>query len=534
MHLLERLQQQLARLNPKDRRALVLVTAFLTVVFAYVGLLEPVLFRSDRANAALAELEDQQRRYTRQVMMLPRREAKLAEYRAELAALTRHFELDATEPEATVANSIVELTYYARLAQVAVGAIRPLDASTAAEYLEVPLEIEAGADFEALRKFFYYIDSSPSLLAITDMQLASQTEGSLRARLKLSNIGLAQDQDEVPVANLLPQENRLQLAISQWTGYAPLMIAAHNGYLESEAMQVKLLPTDDKVTIERLLVSGEVDGIGVSLPELLAYWADGIPLKIVLPLDSAAGTEGIAVLPDSKVQTLADLRQQRIAVEQRGILKFVLSRALQSAGLGLQDVQLRALDASQVARELASGTLEVGVTREPYLSSLVAGGQARLLYTSDELEGLIIDLLAMTPKAIEKKPAVVQFLVDGLLKARRFIDEQPERAVEIVAEWANQPLERTRTNLAKIALFDSEQIRRFFDQERLAEQLATFEAYLESIAQPLPLVTAGDIAVPTFFRQALGTEQPAAGDRSEQPTGEGGIEQAAAEDKHEP
>lgn len=508
MQLAERVQQQLARLNPKDRRALGIVTAFLTVVFAYVGLLEPLLNRADQANTALLEFEDQQRRYTRQVMMLPRREAKLDEYRAELAALKRYFELAATEPEAAVAKTIVELTYYARLAAVAVGAIRPLDASTAAEYLEVPLEIEADADFEALRKFFYYIDSSPSLLAITDLQLTHQNEGLLKAQLKLSNIGLAKDQGAAPVANLMPRDNRLLLAISRWTGYATLVVAKHNGYLESESMQVNLLLTDDKVTINRLLVSGDADGIGVSLPELLAYWVDGIPLQIVLPLDSTAGTEGIAVLPDSEVRTLADLRQRRIAVEPRGILKFVLSRALQSSGLKLQDVQLQELDASQVARELASGTLEVGLTREPYLSSLVERGQARLLYTSEKLEGLIIDLLAMTPKALNEKQEVVQFLVDGLLKARQFIADQPERAMEIVAEWENQPIEVTRRNLAKISLYDADQIRDFFDEKRLAEQLATFEAYLESIAQPLPLVTAGDIAAPIFVRQALNIKQP--------------------------
>ena len=533
MQLMERLQQQLDRLNPKDRRALTVVTVFLAVVVAYVGLLEPLLIRSDQADAALEDLENQQRRYTRQVMMLPRREAKLAEYRAELAALKRYFELEATEPEASVAKSIVEITYYARLAEVAVGAIRPLDANTAAEYLEVPLEIEASANFEALRKFFYYVDSSPSLLAITDMQLTGQTDGPLQARLKLSNIGLTQDQGAAPVVNLMPQENRLLLAISRWTGYAALVVAEHNGYFESESMQVNLLQTDDKVTINRLLVSGDADGIGVTLPELLAYWVDGIPLKIVLPLDSTAGTEGIAVLPDSKVQTLADLRQRRVAVEQRGILNFVLSRALQSAGMSIEDVQLHELDASQVARELASGTLEVGLTREPYLSSLVEREQARLLYTSDELAGLIIDLLALTPKAVEKKPAVVQFLGDGLLQARQFIAEHPERAVEIVAEWENQPVEVTRKNLAKVSLYDTEQIRSYFDEEHLANQLATFEKYLESIAQPLPLVTAGDIAVPSFFQQALISDQTPAADGTEKVEKRDGVEQAAVENNGE-
>jgi len=515
MQLIKRLQEQTARLSPKDRRALVIVTVFLLVVFGYIGVIEPLLDRADQSSGSLAELEDQQRRYTRQVLMLPRREAKLVDYRAELATLKRHFELETTEAEASVSKSIVELNYYARLAKVSIAGIRPLEVRTAAEYLEVPLEIEANANFDALRKFFYYIDTSPSLLAITDVQLNSQSEGPLQARVKLSNIVLGQDQNEAPVANLMPQENRLQLAISRWTGYAPLVVAKHNGYLESESMQVNLLVTDDKVTIDRLLVSGDVDGIGVSLPELLVYWAEGIPVKIVFPLDSTAGTEGIVVLPESSIQSLTDLRQQQIAVGQHGILKFVLARALKSAGLSLQDVQLQELDASQVARELAGGTLEAGLTREPYLTSLVDQKQARLIYTSGELQGLILDMLAMTPKAIEKKASVVQFLVDGLLKARKFIAEQPERAVEIIAKWENQSVEVTRANLAKITLFDVKEIDGFFDEKQLTEQLATFETYLESIKQPLPLVTADDIIEPTFAQTALKATQPIVEDHRE-------------------
>lgn len=515
MQLTERIQEQLAGLSPKDRRALVIVAVFLGVVFGYISIIEPLLNRADQSRGALTELEDKQRRFTRQVLMLPRREAKLAEYRGELATLKRHFELEVTEPEASVSKSIVELSYYARLAKVSVSAIRPLEALTAAEYLEIPLEIEATASFDALRKFFYYIDTSPSLLAITDLQLSSQNEGPLQARVKLSNIVLGQNQNEAPVVNLMPQENRLQLAISRWTGYAPLVVAIHNGYLESESMQVSLLVTDDKVTIERLLISGDVDGIGVSLPELLVYWAEGIPLKIVFPLDSTAGTEGIAVLPESSIKSLTDLRSQKIAVDEHGILKFVLARALKSVGLGLQNVQLQELDGSQVARELASGTLEVGLTREPYLTSLVNQKQARLIYTSNELQGLILDMLAITPQAIEKKAPVVQFLVDGLLKARKFIAEQPELAVEIVAKWENQSVEVTRANLAKMTLFDAKEIDNFFDEKQLAEQMTMFETYLESIAQPLPLVTTKDIIVPKFAQSALKANKSIAEDHRE-------------------
>lgn len=92
----ERIQNLLDGLEPKDRRALTIVSIFLALMGSYLYILEPLLIRYDQARSALDELTQQQRRFSRQVTLLPRRESKFAEYRSELAALQRYFALKAT------------------------------------------------------------------------------------------------------------------------------------------------------------------------------------------------------------------------------------------------------------------------------------------------------------------------------------------------------------------------------------------------------------------------------------------------------
>lgn len=519
MSLMTRLQghfqEQIARLKPSDRRALLIVTAFLMAIGSYVYLIEPLVMGYEQAQASLADLSTQNRRYARQVTLLPRREAKLAGYRAEREALKRRFNLQVESQEAAVSKSITELTYYARLANVTVSGIRPLEKQETGDFLEIPLEVEATGEYESLRKFFYYIDTSPSLLAITDLDLSAPSQGPQQARLKVSNIIRLEDEEDAAVPETIEPQHRLRLAISRWTGYAPLVVAKYNGYLDSESLRVDFLQIDDSVTLERLLASGEADAIGTNLPALLGYWVKGIPLTIIAPLDSTAGTEGIVVRPDSSIQTVADLRQQRVAVDQQGILQFVLFQALEEADLSLSDVQLESLAASQVARDIGSGTLEIGLTREPFLSALLGSDQARLVYSSVDLEGMILDVLAITPEAAEQKATVIQSLVEGVLKAQEFIDKNPERALDIVAEWEGQSAEVTRASLAKVTLFDTEATQKFFTEDHLAKLLDDFEDYFHTIEQPFPMVTHEDIVNMTFFRQVSETRSPANGGEHE-------------------
>ena len=507
MSAAELIDRHLSRLKPADRRALAIVSVFLAVVFGYVYLIEPLLIRYDQAHAALTELSDQQRRYARQQRMLARRELKLAEYRAQWANLNRHFELQADSVEAAVSRAINELSYYARLTEVTVNGMRPLEALGSGDYVEVGLEVEASAGYEQLHAFLYYIETSPALLAVTDLDLSAQPgEPAVAARFKLANIVRLRNADAgadgapVPVA----RKNRLQLVISRWTGYAPLVVAKHNGYLDSDSRRVELLLIDDRVTVERLLVSGQADGVGTSLPELLDYWAKGLPLKAVLPLGSSAGTEAVVARAGSALRTLNDLRGQRVAVAPEGLLQFVLSEALTTAGAGLGEVRVDALGPSQVARQIASGTLDAGVTREPFLSRLVNDNQARVLYSSEQLPGpgLIVDLLAMTPDVIEKKAATLQFLIDGLLRAQRFIAEQPDQALAVIADWEGRQPALTAASLEKLSWFDAPRAQAFFAAERLNEQLATFEKHRQETGRPLPLVTAADLVTADFLTKA--------------------------------
>ena len=107
-------------LPESDRRALSLMVMFLAVVAGYIGVLEPLLSRYQRANTELTELLDRHDSNTRKVGLLPRREANLTEYRSQLAQINQRFTVAVASTQIAVSRTLAELNSYARLSSVEV------------------------------------------------------------------------------------------------------------------------------------------------------------------------------------------------------------------------------------------------------------------------------------------------------------------------------------------------------------------------------------------------------------------------------
>lgn len=98
---------------------------------------------------------------------------------------------------------------------------------------------------------------------------------------------------------------------------------------------------------------------------------------------------------------------------------LVLHRALRSAGLTLDDVEMVNIDPEQVARDLANGILNAGITLDPYLTDLLDQGAARLIFSSKAAEQFLLDLLILRKETVERKPGAIRFLIEGIRKGAR-------------------------------------------------------------------------------------------------------------------
>jgi NitT/TauT family transport system substrate-binding protein len=212
----------------------------------------------------------------------------------------------------------------------------------------------------------------------------------------------------------------LRIGAHAWPGYQPMFLVEELGLMPPGRLRMVEMPTASASL--RALAAGTLDGAGLTLDEVLSARARGLMLRAVAVLDVSNGADVLLGRPG--LDTLAALRGQRVGVEQTATGALMLDAALGQAGLRPSDVRQVPLAFTEHAQALRGHQVDAVVTFEPVRSQLLAEG-ARLLFSSTEVPGLIVDVLAVRPDLQAGQAATLRALVAGSLQASAALQRDP-------------------------------------------------------------------------------------------------------------
>lgn len=268
-------------------------------------------------------------------------------------------------------------------------------------------------------------------------------------------------------------EPGLRIATNPWIGYELLYLSRELGHLENSGVHlVELLSNSDSV---QALAAGTVDGAGLTLDEALAARAVGLDLKIVLVFDYSAGADVLLARPE--IADLPALKGKRIGVEQTGVGALMLDAALKQARLAAAEVKVISLTVDQHLDAFQSGAVDALVTFEPIAALVVAAG-GRRLFDSSAIPGSIIDVLALSTKALEANPNTARQLVARYFQALAYLRQSSADAARRIAPRLGLTPAAVHAAYQKITLPDLTENRRLLSGspsplETTAAQLAT-------------------------------------------------------------
>lgn len=245
------------------------------------------------------------------------------------------------------------------------------------------------------------------------------------------------------------EEPGLRIATNPWIGYELLYLSRDLGHLENSGVHlVELLSNSDSI---QALSAGTVDGAGLTLDETLAARAAGLDLKIVLVFDFSAGADVLLARPE--IAHLAALKGKRIGVEQTGVGALMLDAALKQAGLAATEVNLVSLTSDQHLAAYRNGEVDALVTFEPIASHVAAAG-GRRLFDSGAIPGSIVDVLALSSKALEANPQTARQLVAHYFNALAYLRQNTADAARRIAPRLGLPAAAVEAGYQKIVLPD--------------------------------------------------------------------------------
>lgn len=231
-------------------------------------------------------------------------------------------------------------------------------------------------------------------------------------------------------------EEPLKMGYSSWAGWWPWAIAEEEGLFEQNGANVDLVWFDGYLESMQALAAGQLDANCQTLNDTISFAGEAVNgMVAVLVNDNSAGNDKVVVAPE--VGTVADLAGKTVALEEGVVGDFLLTLALEDAGLTRADVEIKNLETGAAAAAFAAGQVDGFAGWVPFWETALSREGSKEITSSKDYPGAIPDLLVVSQTLIDERPDQVQALVDTWFDILAFMETNPERAQEIMAKRAS-------------------------------------------------------------------------------------------------
>ena len=275
------------------------------------------------------------------------------------------------------------------------------------------------------------------------------------------------------------QDTKVTIAMSGWTGFAPLTLAKEAGLFKKFGLDVsiKKIPQKDR---HLAIASGDVQCAATTVETWVVWNANGVATTQIFQLDKSYGADGMVTR--NSTAKIADLKGKTVAASAPGTAPyFTLAWMLKKNGLSVKDVKVVTLEPQAAANAFVAnaGDLDAAMTYEPYLSTVRAKPEAGKIIATTLDYPMIMDTFGCTPKFLQENPKAAKALADGYFAALDMIKSDPKKSFEIMGADVKQTGEAFEKSQAYLRWQDRAANQKFFAGEHAAFSKEAADLLLE-------------------------------------------------------
>ncbi len=283
----------------------------------------------------------------------------------------------------------------------------------------------------------------------------------------------------IAAAPAFAQDTKVTIAMSGWTGFAPLTLANEAGLFKKNGLDVsiKKIPQKDR---HLAIASGDVQCAATTVETWVVWNANGVATTQIFQLDKSYGADGMVTR--NSTARIADLKGKTVAASAPGTAPyFTLAWMLKKNGLSIKDVKVVTLEPQAAANAFVAnaGDLDAAMTYEPYLSTVRAKPEAGKIIATTLDYPMIMDTFGCTPKFLKENPKAAQALADGYFAALDLIKSDPKKSFEIMGADVKQSGEAFEKSQAYLRWQDRAANQKFFAAEHAAFSKEAADLLLE-------------------------------------------------------
>lgn len=236
-------------------------------------------------------------------------------------------------------------------------------------------------------------------------------------------------------------EKPLRLGTNVWIGYEPFYLAREINALDQD--KVRLIEYTSTLPVLHAFRNNLLDAAALTLDEALLLAQQQPDISVVAVLDISNGADALLARPE--IRSVQQLQGQTVAVENLATGGYLLSRALQLAGIPGSAVTIHTVSAEDHETALQSNGIAAVVTYDPQKTRMQANG-ANNLFDSSKIPGEIVDVLVVRNQALQSKPQMLRHLLKGWQIAQQYL--QRNRHDSLVKMQARQRLNTQQLEVA--------------------------------------------------------------------------------------
>jgi NitT/TauT family transport system substrate-binding protein len=304
----------------------------------------------------------------------------------------------------------------------------------------------------------------------------------LLGALFLSSFVLALATAAQPAAAATKESFRVAWSI--YVGWMPWAYAADKGivdkWAEKYGIEIEVVQINDYIESINQYTAGGFDACVMTNMDALSIPAGGGLDSTALILgDFSNGNDGVVVKGDLG---LADLKGKNVNLVELSVSHYLLARALDSANLAERELTVVNTSDADMVAAFKTAEVEAVVTWNPLLSEIAAEPGAKVLYTSADIPGEIIDMLVVNSETLADNPALGKALVGAWYETMSIMsqdDAEGKAARTFMGEKSGTDLAGYDAQLATTKMFyEPEEAVAFAMSENLTETMDVVRNFL--------------------------------------------------------
>lgn len=258
-------------------------------------------------------------------------------------------------------------------------------------------------------------------------------------------------------------QTKVNIGISGWTGFAPLVLAKEAGIFAKNGLDVtiKKIPQKDR---HLAIASGDIQCAATTVETWIVWDAAGIKTKQILQLDKSYGADGMVVR--SATGSIKDLKGKTVAASAPGTSPyFALAWFLKENGMSVKDVTVVNMEPGPAAQAFIAGQNDAAMTYEPYLSAVRDKPEAGKIIATTLDYPMVMDTVGCTPAFLAANDQAAAGITKSYFEALEMIKTDQAKAYGIMGADVKQTGEQFGKSAGFLRWSDAEGNKKFFSGE---------------------------------------------------------------------